>query len=349
MTFSVIVCAFNEEQLLPGCLHSLLQQSFPPHEIIVINNASTDRTAAVASIPGIRVVDEPRKGLVVARETGRRVSTGDVLVYVDADCRAPRDWLERIAQEFAGPNPPVAVTGPYRFYDWDIFGRLLIRMYDYSLAPLTHVLAQYVFRPRRRALRRKLRRQARCAGGDRRLRYLHRVPRRRHEPRAPHFESRPRALEAARARSSRRRAATKRWGAEKCSALYVRNFCAEIFPASAIRHHARRRSRLTSHAWIRALPVVRFPCTHDVERRAAVAARGRRSVRPDGEVRRPRDHRSHPCEERSARAARPHGDARPAAVLDHAGHVRRLHGRHREGERARQAGVRACSSFPAPR
>ena len=37
------------------------------------------------------------------------------------------------------------MTGPYRFYDWDIIGRVLVRMYDYSLAPLTHVLAQYVF------------------------------------------------------------------------------------------------------------------------------------------------------------------------------------------------------------
>lgn len=144
--FSVIVCAYNEETLLPGCLHSLLQQSFPPHELIVINNASTDGTAAVAAIPGVRVVHEPRKGLVVARETGRRVSTGDVLVYVDADCRAPREWLERVAKEFAGPNPPAAVTGPYRFYDWDLLGRVLIRVYDYSLAPATHVLAQYVFR-----------------------------------------------------------------------------------------------------------------------------------------------------------------------------------------------------------
>ena len=69
-----------------------------------------------------------------------------MLVYVDADCRAPRDWLERVAREFAGPHPPVAVTGPYRFYDWDILGRVLVRMYDYSLAPLTHVLAQHVFR-----------------------------------------------------------------------------------------------------------------------------------------------------------------------------------------------------------
>ena len=124
----------------------MLHQSFPPDEIIVINNASTDRTAAAASIPGIRVVDEPRKGLVIARETGRRVSTGDVLVYVDADCRAPENWLELVAMEFARPNPPAAVTGPYRFYDWDVIGRMLVRAYDFSLAPLTHVLAQYVFR-----------------------------------------------------------------------------------------------------------------------------------------------------------------------------------------------------------
>jgi glycosyltransferase involved in cell wall biosynthesis len=35
------------------------------------------------------------KGLVVARETGRRLASGDVLVYVDADCRAPLTWLAR--------------------------------------------------------------------------------------------------------------------------------------------------------------------------------------------------------------------------------------------------------------
>lgn len=145
MTFSVIVCAYNEELLLPGCLQSLLQQSFRPHEIIVVNNASTDGTSRVGAMPGVRVIDEPRKGLVIARETGRLASTGEVLVYVDADCRAPRDWLARVAREFADPNPPAAVTGPYRFYDWDFAGRALVRLYDYSLAPLTHLLAQDVF------------------------------------------------------------------------------------------------------------------------------------------------------------------------------------------------------------
>jgi glycosyltransferase involved in cell wall biosynthesis len=143
--FSVIVCAYNEEQYLHGCLRSLTHQTRKPDEIIVVNNASTDGTRALAEAAGVRVVDEPRKGLVIAREAGRLASSGDVLAYVDADCRAPRDWFERLAQEFDGLDPPVAVTGPYKFYDWDALGRALVRLYDLSIAPATHFLAQDVF------------------------------------------------------------------------------------------------------------------------------------------------------------------------------------------------------------
>lgn len=65
-------------------------QSRPPDEIIVIDNASADRTGDVArEVPGVQVIHEPRKGLVIARERGRHEASGDVLVYVDADCRAP--------------------------------------------------------------------------------------------------------------------------------------------------------------------------------------------------------------------------------------------------------------------
>ncbi|MGH9145852.1 MAG: glycosyltransferase family 2 protein, partial [Vicinamibacterales bacterium] len=39
---------------------------------------------------------------------------------------------------------PAAVSGSYRFYDWDLLGRLLLRLYDWSLAPLTHLLVQDV-------------------------------------------------------------------------------------------------------------------------------------------------------------------------------------------------------------
>ena len=147
LMISVIVCAHNEARYLAPCLYSLLAQSRPPDEIVVINNASTDETRAVAEqVPGVRVVDEPRKGLVIARETGRLVSTGELLVYLDADCRAPLTWLERVERRFLRDRQLLALSGPYRFYDWDWWGRLLIRSYDVTLAPATQVLVKYLLR-----------------------------------------------------------------------------------------------------------------------------------------------------------------------------------------------------------
>ena len=141
LTISVIVCAFNEASYLGPCLQSLSLQSRPPDQLLVVNNASTDDTLQVAaSMPGVTVVDEPRKGLVVARETGRLAATGDLLAYLDADCRAPREWLARVQRRFADDPSLVAMSGPYRFYDWDWRGRFLIRAYDLTLAPLTQLV-----------------------------------------------------------------------------------------------------------------------------------------------------------------------------------------------------------------
>lgn len=147
LTLSVIVCAHNEARYISACLHSLLAQSRRPDDILVVNNASTDETRAVAlQIPHVRVVDEPRKGLVIARETGRMASTGDVLVYLDADCRAPLMWLARIEARFAADGALLALSGPYRYYDWDWWGRLLIRAYDFTLAPATQLLVKHILR-----------------------------------------------------------------------------------------------------------------------------------------------------------------------------------------------------------
>jgi glycosyltransferase involved in cell wall biosynthesis len=112
-----------------------------------VNNASTDETRAAArAVPGVRVVDEPAKGLVLARETGRRAAGGEILAYVDADCRAPILWLERVEQRFLRRPALVGVTGPYRYYDWDVTGRTLIRLYDVVVAPPTHVFVHDVLR-----------------------------------------------------------------------------------------------------------------------------------------------------------------------------------------------------------
>jgi glycosyltransferase involved in cell wall biosynthesis len=92
------------------------------------------------------VIDEPRKGLVVARERGRLEATGDVLVYVDADCRAPLTWLQRVESRFERDAGLLALSDNYRFYDWDWWGRTLLRAYDFTLGPATHVLVKYILR-----------------------------------------------------------------------------------------------------------------------------------------------------------------------------------------------------------
>jgi glycosyltransferase involved in cell wall biosynthesis len=145
LTITAIVCAFNEERLLPAALHSLLAQTRVPDEIIVVNNASTDGTREAARlVPGVRVIDEPRKGLLWARAAGRTAARGDILFYMDADCRAPLRLMERIERRFLRSRATVAVTGPYRFYDWDWIGVAGARLYDYTLAPLAHFTAHHL-------------------------------------------------------------------------------------------------------------------------------------------------------------------------------------------------------------
>jgi glycosyltransferase involved in cell wall biosynthesis len=147
MTITAIVCAYNEARSLPACLFSLLAQTRPPDEILVVNNASTDETSTVArAVPGVRVIDEPAKGLVIAREAGRRQACGDILAYVDADCRAPIFWLERLERHFQRQAGLVGATGPYRFYDWDWSGRALLRLYDVAVAPPTHWLVHHTLK-----------------------------------------------------------------------------------------------------------------------------------------------------------------------------------------------------------
>lgn len=147
LRISVVVCAFNEERYLRACLHSIFAQTRPPDEVLVVNNASTDGTRAIAdAIPNVRVVDEHLPGLVRARETGRRHTTGDLLVYLDADSRLPLRWIERVERRFVADRDLVGLSGSLRYYDWDWIGRLLLGAYDVVIAPVTHVVVRDLLR-----------------------------------------------------------------------------------------------------------------------------------------------------------------------------------------------------------
>jgi len=94
--YSVIVPAYNEEDLLPGTLAAIREAmaGVPlPGEIIVCDNNSTDRTAAVARAAGATVAFEPHNQISRARNSGARVARGRHLVFVDADTRVPPETL----------------------------------------------------------------------------------------------------------------------------------------------------------------------------------------------------------------------------------------------------------------
>lgn len=136
MDISVIIPAFNEEKYLGGCIESLLaHKSSNLKEIIVVDNASTDRTAEIAAtFPLVSVVHEPMKGLTRARQRGLMEAKSDILGYVDADSRVAANWFDVLNREFASHPDMVCLSGPCDYYDLSGTKRILTRMYWTFLA-----------------------------------------------------------------------------------------------------------------------------------------------------------------------------------------------------------------------
>lgn len=83
---AVIIPALDEEESLPLVLAAL--PASPPHQVVVVDNGSRDRTAAVAGAAGARVVHEPRRGYGRACQAGLRqlaAAPPDIVVFLDAD------------------------------------------------------------------------------------------------------------------------------------------------------------------------------------------------------------------------------------------------------------------------
>jgi glycosyltransferase involved in cell wall biosynthesis len=113
---SVVIPAYNEEQMLPLSLAAIANQDFTDFEVIVVDNGCTDRTAIVARECGARVIRENRRGVAHARQAGFLSATGAIIATTDADTIVPCNWLNRIVRGFAEDDTLVAMGGLYRFY-----------------------------------------------------------------------------------------------------------------------------------------------------------------------------------------------------------------------------------------
>ena len=117
---SVVVCTYNGARTLRRCLEDIEALDYPDYEVIVVDDGSTDGSAAIAAEQDCRLISTENKGLASARNSGLEAATGEIVAYVDDDAHPDRDWLRYLVAaledgEFdgiGGPNLPPHDDGP---------------------------------------------------------------------------------------------------------------------------------------------------------------------------------------------------------------------------------------------
>jgi glycosyltransferase involved in cell wall biosynthesis len=91
---SVVIPVLNGERFLAAAIRSVLNQTYRPLEVIVVDDGSSDRSAAVArSFAGVRVIEQQHAGPGAARNRGVAAAAGELLAFLDADDLMPADKL----------------------------------------------------------------------------------------------------------------------------------------------------------------------------------------------------------------------------------------------------------------
>ncbi|OGR56453.1 MAG: hypothetical protein A2X36_04035 [Elusimicrobia bacterium GWA2_69_24] len=129
MKISVVIPTRERWELLAACLDSVLGQSRPPDEVVVVDNASRDGGGDALRAQGLarlRVVREERPGVDHARNRGVAESAGDIVAFIDDDALAGRGWLEALAEAFADPGV-MGAGGPVRLLFPEGAGSPLLR------------------------------------------------------------------------------------------------------------------------------------------------------------------------------------------------------------------------------
>lgn len=157
MTLSVIVATYNRAALLDECLEHLSRQRFTPgDEVIVVDNGSTDDTAAVVEtyrsrFPAALVrLEEPRPGKSHALTLASSIAAGDVLVFTDDDVDVAPEWLDSIRRTMSDPD--VALMGGRVSPRWERQPPSWLRLDNAPYGRLTAPLALLNYGPHSVAL-----------------------------------------------------------------------------------------------------------------------------------------------------------------------------------------------------
>jgi glycosyltransferase involved in cell wall biosynthesis len=137
-SITFVLPAYNEEKLIPFAIRSIQEEMAGrpnDYEILVVDNASTDQTSKVALEYGARVIHEPRRGIVAARQAGYLHANYDLLANIDADNTIPVGWLDKA---LAALDPAtVVVTGPLVYPEFSGLMQILTKLF-YLIGRLSH-------------------------------------------------------------------------------------------------------------------------------------------------------------------------------------------------------------------
>lgn len=128
---TIIIPTFNGAKKIGNCLHALLPQaSQMAVEILVVDDGSTDNTAAVvAEYPGVRLITQSNAGPAAARNRGATEATGSILLFTDDDCVPNPDWLATMLRSFADAEV-IGAKGAYRTLQRQIVARFVQLEYE---------------------------------------------------------------------------------------------------------------------------------------------------------------------------------------------------------------------------
>ncbi len=98
---SVVVCTHNGSRTLRHCLEAVCALDYPDFEVVVVDDGSSDSSAAIAGEFGARLIRTENRGLSSARNTGLEAAMGEIVAYLDDDAWPDPGWLRYLALTFA--------------------------------------------------------------------------------------------------------------------------------------------------------------------------------------------------------------------------------------------------------
>jgi glycosyltransferase involved in cell wall biosynthesis len=140
MDISVIVPVHNSEVWLEACIQALLKQTYSEGrcEYILVDNASTDASAAIARrCPAVRVLSETKQGAYAARNRGLQEAQGEIIAFTDSDCAPRSDWLEQIVRVMRDPSADIVLGRR----EYPVGSRTLQLLAEYDAEKVSYILS----------------------------------------------------------------------------------------------------------------------------------------------------------------------------------------------------------------